>query len=202
MKKCIKCNSEITDESIFCPYCGSKQEVISDKGNANSKKKQKNTKNNKKIAVVLLVLGLIVGIGFVAYDYSKKIGEYQAFEEQIAKDYFTEADGIEGKIKAKISYKVTQIKDDQFTVQVSYVDVSEGLLTYVENSEEFSEEGLLNEIERLLIESEKISEEYTLTYEKDEEMIKIAYILEINDAFTCGLTKFYRISMEEMLEEN
>jgi len=201
MKKCTNCNCEIVDESIFCPYCGSKQESKGKKEKQKHKKQQKDGKKNKRIIIILIALVAIAVIGLLVYNYIKRIEKFQTFEEQITNDYFLEADGIEGKIKENISYSVVDVENDQIAVKVEYVDISEGLKEYVETASDFSEENLLIEIERLLNESEKVTEEYTLSYETLDEVIGISYTPEINDAFTCGLTKFYRNNMEEMLEE-
>lgn len=87
MKFCIKCGKEIQDDSVFCPFCGSKQESENQKETVNQepienqKQKTEETAQKKekdevspKSRTITLVLALIVGFLGIHRFYVGKTG--------------------------------------------------------------------------------------------------------------------------------
>ena len=99
---CIKCGSQIADNSVFCPYCGAKTQAPApapqttaevfagpQDSTAAAAKPKKNLKLALIIIAVIAFIGLAVGITFIIVDAFKKPGTeiVSAFEKTMKEDF-------------------------------------------------------------------------------------------------------------------
>ena len=103
---CIKCGTQIADNSVFCPYCGAKTQAPApaqapapqaaadvfaapQDSTAAAAKPKKNLKLALIIIAVIAFIGLAVGITFIILDSFKKPGTeiVSAFEKTMKEDF-------------------------------------------------------------------------------------------------------------------
>ena len=99
---CIKCGSQIADNSVFCPYCGAKAQAPAPApqttaevfaGPQDSSAAAAKPKKNLKLAIIILAviafIGLAVWLTFIIVDAFKKPGTeiVSAFEKTMKEDF-------------------------------------------------------------------------------------------------------------------
>lgn len=162
----------------------------------------------RKFICFLLVFSLILLVGCQKQENSAAAQEEDTFdyagfewEGYLRTEAYDDSSVIGSEIAKAAKISVDDVTDAQITVTVEAPNVCEALMDWYDSvsGAEFSEEALENKILELL-KGGKVSNTFTMTYTLVDGEPVIGYAEGYADALSCGLTDFYDVLNERILE--
>lgn len=223
---CPQCGAECDENTKFCMRCGTNlqennsKRVTNNTINQVSPEKSKESKPAKKkskavviIIVICIVVALLLCAGLIALVVIvKKIFSNNettnnevttmAKEELVDKiiaDNFTSDSKITSEMKEEVEIVVENVKSDSVVITVEAPDISEELFEWLNAQETYTDEEFENKIIDLMENGKKEVSTYELHYSENSSQIE--YTQECKNSMNCGLTDFYNMCMQQVIEE-
>lgn len=220
---CPQCKAECDVNAKFCMCCGANiqvnnsKSVTSDNVKQSSSQSPKPAKKKSKTIVIIIVICIAVALllcaGVIALVVIvKKIFSNNettnnevttmAKEELVDKiiaDNFTSDSKITSEMKEEVDIVVEDVKSNSVVITVESPDISVELLEWLNEQEDYTDKEFEDKIIELVENSEKEINKYEL--QCSDNAAEIMYTQECKNSMNCGLTEFYFMCMEQVIEE-
>ena len=222
-KICPQCKSECDSNTKFCMRCGTNIQDINSKsgttGNNNTPSIQppKPAKKKSKVAVIIVVVCIVVTllfcVGIIVFvniikkvftddevtDNNVKPVPKEDVLDKIIADNFSSDSKLTGEMKEEVSIVVEDVKSNSVVITVESPDISAELLEWLNEQEEFTDKEFEDKIIELVENSKKETNKYEL--QCSDNAAEIIYTEECKNSMNCGLTDFYNMCMQQVIEE-
>lgn len=225
---CPQCKAECDVNAKFCMCCGTNiqvnnsKSVTSDNVKQSSSQSPKPAKKKSKTIVIIIVIciavalllcvGAIVLINIVkkflndnettnneATNNTVSLVSKEQIKDKIITDNFSSDSKVTDEIKEEIDIVVEDVKSNSVVITVESPDISVELLEWLNEQEDYTDKEFEDKIIELVENSEKEINKYEL--QCSDNAAEIMYTQECKNSMNCGLTEFYFMCMEQVIEE-
>ena len=220
---CPQCKTECDANTKFCMRCGANIQPNNIKSVTNNNIKQSPTnapnpaKKKSKVAVIIIVIciavtllfcvGIIVLVNIIKKAFTNdevtnndvRPASKEQIMDKIIKDNFSSDSKVTGEMKESVGIVVEDVKSNSVVITVEAPNISEELFEWLSEQEDFTDKEFEDKIIELVGNSEKETSKYEL--QCSDNAAEIMYTQECKNSMSCGLTDFYFMCMEQVIEE-